>query len=86
MWVMTKEIVRRRRGLFSFFLALWSGMAVNANMILVTGAESENKILNFVSKLANAFSTYNLIDLLAFVGAYFLIYRILSGGVKRGFI
>lgn len=65
MWVMTKEIVRRRRGLFSFFLALWSGMAVNANMILVTGAESENKILNFVSKLANAFSTYNLIDLLA---------------------
>ncbi|MCR5675408.1 MAG: DUF6020 family protein [Lachnospiraceae bacterium] len=40
---------------------------------IVVGAESENALLNFVSKIANSASVFNLIDGAAFLGMLFLI-------------
>lgn len=60
----------------NIFMVLWSVlavMAINANEMLVIGAESDNIILNFISKLSMSFSTYNFVDLLSFVGVYFLL-------------
>ncbi len=51
--------------------------------MLIAGAESDNVLLNFISKLSASFSTYNLIDLLAAVGVYFLIAYVFSK--KRSF-
>lgn len=48
-------------------------LAINSNEMLMVGAESENAVLNFVSKLSEAFSTYNFVDILSFAAVYALI-------------
>lgn len=60
----------------NIFMVLWSVlavMAVNANEMLIIGVESDNVVLNFISKLSMSFYTYNFVDLLSFVGVYFLL-------------
>ncbi len=57
-------------------MVLWSVlaiMAVNANETLISGVESDDTILKFVSKFSLAFSTYNFVDLLSFAGTFFLL-------------
>ncbi len=68
-----KEIFKKHGSVFIILCSLLSVMAVNANEMLIIGAESDNVILNFVSKLSMAFSTYNFVDLLSVIGVYFLI-------------
>ena len=54
-------------------ISLFVVCAINATEVLVIGAESENIILNFVSKLAYSVSTINIVDVMTCIGMYALI-------------
>ncbi|MCR4991208.1 MAG: DUF6020 family protein [Lachnospiraceae bacterium] len=63
------------------FMILWAVLivfTVCTGESLITGAESENAILNLISKLSSSASTFNVIDLLAFGGAFLLIKFVLE--------
>lgn len=62
-----------KRNAVNAFISLFVVYAINATEVLVVGAESENTILNFVSKLAYSVSTINIVDVVTWVGMYALI-------------
>ncbi|WP_022766550.1 DUF6020 family protein [Butyrivibrio sp. XPD2006] len=61
-------------------VALFVVYAINATEVLVIGAESENTILNFVSKLAYSVSTINIVDVMTWIGVYALISVVFKEG------
>lgn len=68
-----KKVLESHKNIVMTLWAALAVMAVNANETLIVGAESDNMVLNFVSKLAMAFSTYNFVDVLSFVGVFLLL-------------
>lgn len=68
-----KKVVEGHKDIVMLLWAFVAVMAVNANEMLIVGAESDHTVLNFVSKLAMAFSTYNFVDVLSLLGVFLLL-------------
>ena len=62
-----------KKNIIQALVALLVVYAINATDVLVVGAESENIILNFVSKFAQSVFTVNIIDIMTWIGMYALI-------------
>ncbi len=63
----------RKENVKCILVSLFVLLAINSTESLVIGAESENALLNFVSKLAYAISTVNIVDIMTLIGIYALI-------------
>ena len=68
-----QKIKQYGSNLFIVLGSILAVMATSSNHMLIIGAESENAILNFMSKFSASFSTFNFADLLSFVGMFFLL-------------